>query len=138
MKPRNILSVAILIVIVTLIATTLRLAHLPPGMTEARAQTIARPPASDQDSITYYLLDAGELATIGGGSRLPEESDSYTAFRVAPQKVIAVVSSLRGESRLRSVVDDANRQVASYGGPVFRIVDLRPSMPMAGAGIEGS
>jgi hypothetical protein len=94
----------------------------------ARAGTTIRQVETfNSDTITYYLLDRGELASLLDTQAESDGGAGYTALRVAPQSVIAVISSDMGEAALRRTIDDANKQTAAYGEPGFRLVDLRPS-----------
>src|SRR6476661_8322192 len=113
MNGRNLRRVVISIAIIVLAVTTPRLVHFSPGGTRASAQTTNRLAASEADSITYYLVNSGELNMLAGALGSVDEQDVYTTIRVAPRSVLAVVDAA-GESRLRRTIDDANRQLATY------------------------
>lgn len=127
MKARR-LRVSLVIAMVAIAVTSLSAGHFTPAATDARVHANEPAAASDADNITYYLLNGTELATLAARADALQ-SDELTTLRVAPQSVIAVISSPIAESQLRRNVDDANTQVSAFGEPAFRIVDLRPSAP---------
>jgi hypothetical protein len=129
------------------IVTALILAFLAfQGWTAAQPQQLVSPvpgpkmalrPASAAEDLsrapdtaaTYYIVGSQEEAALVG--RVMEQRDAEVAAPRVPRHVIRIATSADEEGELRRTIDAANKQLVSYGEPLFRIVDIRSSQETA-------
>jgi hypothetical protein len=77
------------------------------------------------DETTYYLVNSAEEATLVASVLQKLFPDGMPPARFSPHYVSRIAADATEEDRVRGTVDAANHQVAAYGEPGFRIVDLR-------------